>query len=908
MAGIALLAMLSVTGQAASAGKHERIHFRIPQQRADQALIEFAEQADVTFMFPFEVSQNKTTNALVGSYTAPEAIAILLRGTGLKAEFSVDGALTVSSETPPRAGHNDNAGDGTMNTNTKDRLSLLARFAGAVGSIFSLDGAAQSLDAQPLEIETVVVTARFREEDAQDIGISIAAYGQRQIERAGLVEVQDISLRTPGMVVLDSGPNSNDINIRGVTNSVPGGSGGLRSLVTVYLDDVVVSGMGSGSATDFNMFDLNRVEVLRGPQPTYFGEGSVGGTVRYFSEDPRLAPGVEGALSAGTRSTESGSGLSYRVDNATSFSLVPDVLGVKLVGFHEDDAGFIDAPYLNRKDLNGYENNGGRAVVLYQPNDRFSARLAGHMAKLTQNASNGIDPAQDLRPIRTASLRNGAVALGEGSDEYQVFSAKLAYKFDRLTLESITGHTNFEVTSQGEEPRNTQGFRLFLQSFGVTGIDTTVMNVFESEDTTFTQEFRLMTDLGGPVDFTAGAYYKDSTLDRIDALRSAAMEQFMQPGNDLLKDQVLSTTTEQLSGFAEATVRLTDKARLIAGARYVHEDLTSTLESSLSFRLTGIGGNGRPIFGIRDDRQALAGFGLGSSFDFDLREYLYRVGFEYDLTDEVLLYANASRGLRNGGLNAILSAATLASDPDTGEFDNAVFLDSLIFREDTVNGVELGAKTRWLDGTLTVNGAVYYTDYQDPQVLTGVPFRQVSNAPDIDIYGMELETALAVNDHWSVYLNGAYLDSEFTGNQKLMSIPGAPEDFQDLRRGNRPNNSPKLTVSTGAGFNYPIGAGELSLIGDTSFSYVGKRYGSVQNFPTTLLGSMQIWNFRLGVQNERWSVAAYVNNILNDLELQSTFTPSNGAFLNEANVLDAQLSGASVNRPRTIGVNVRINY
>lgn len=183
-------------------------------------------------------------------------------------------------------------------------------------------------------IEEMIVTARFREEYVQDIGASIAAYGEQQIDREGMFEVQDIALRTVGMEVLDLGPNVNDINIRGISNALPTGRG-LKALATTFLDDVVVSGLGSGAAADFNTFDFSRIEVLRGPQPTHFGEGSVGGTIRFFSNDPELDEGFTGTVRGGMETTHNGES-SWRLDAGLTVPVI-SLLGNNRLFHHPED-------------------------------------------------------------------------------------------------------------------------------------------------------------------------------------------------------------------------------------------------------------------------------------------------------------------------------------------------------------------------------------------------------------------------------------------------------------------------------------------------------------------------------------------------------------------------------------------
>jgi len=273
----------------------------------------------------------------------------------------------------------------------------------------------------------------------------------------------------------------------------------------------------------------------------------------------------------------------------------------------------------------------------------------------------------------------------------------------------------------------------------------------------------------------------------------------------------------------------------------------------------------------------------------------------------MLFYGTAARGLRNGGLNSVVTAAFVAFDPDSGEFDEDVFRDTLEYAPDTVDTVEFGLKSVLNDGRTTINTAVYWSDYQDPQVLVGVPWFGVYNAPDVDIWGVEFESAFLLNDNWTAFANVAYLDAEFTDSMRLTAVLGVSEDFQDLQKGNRPTNTPEWTLSIGADFDYSIGQ-KLSLFGHGSFSYVDERYGAVQNFPSTLLGSMEILNLRLGIRGEKWSLTAYGNNLLNDIEKQATVAPSNGAYIDENGVLDGNLSQVFVNRPSTVGLMLQFYF
>jgi len=761
-------------------------------------------------------------------------------------------------------------------------------------------------------LEEVLVTARFREESIQDIGASIAAYDEKLIIREGLLEVQDIALRTVGMEVLDLGPNINDINIRGISNALPTGRG-LKALSTTFVDDVVVSGLGSGAATDFNTFDFARIEVLRGPQPTYFGEGSVGGTIRYFSKDPDLAGDFAGTVRGGLATTRHGDS-SWRVDAAVTTPVLEDQLAFRLVGYHQDQGGFIDLPNVGLQDANNFESDGFRGVMLWEPDEKFTMRLSAHINRLDYGETNEIDPTQEGLDgsLGSENLYSAARVEATNFDDYDLYALKMAYDFNRFTVESVTGYFKRNLNTAAENAANTVGFRLFLAvAYGVTDIDTTVLSLSDTQEKTFSQEFRFISDFDGPLNLTAGLYYKDSRLDAVTSLNSEGLAAILVPPTPNLFYSDTTEETKQTSAFVELNWSVTDRFRLIGGARYVNEDFNTTINEQVLIQIAQFLGvdpeTGYPQFPVGSDLDTLASFGLGNSFDFKLREWLPRIGIEFDVSENMLLYGTAARGLRNGGLNSVVTAAFLAFDPATGEFDDDIFRNALEYAPDSVDTVELGLKSVLNDGRATINTAIYWSDYQDPQVLVGVPWFGVRNAPDEDIWGIEFESAYLLSDNWTAFTNVAYLDAEFTDSMKLTNVPGVPEDFEDLKEGNRPANTPEWTLSIGADFDYSFGD-NLSFFGHGSFSYVDQRYGSVQNFPATLFGSMEILNLRLGIRSDSWSLTAYGNNLLNDIEKQATVAPSNGAFIDENGVLDANLSQVFVNRPMTVGLMLQFYY
>ncbi|MBL8267983.1 TonB-dependent receptor [Steroidobacter sp.] len=301
------LTMLSATGRAGEPLAHKRIAFDISRQRADQALIEFAEQADVTFMFPFEVSQNRTANRVVGTYTVAEAITLLLRDTGLAAEFGVDGALTVSkgSSVPAfrRADHTTR--DGTMIDSNKQKISFLARLTGAMGALFSVGAGAQSTDSettqvQPTVVEEVVVASSRISREGFTAPTPTTVIGAEELQNNAIVNVADLLNEAPAFsgsvtpsttVVNSQNAGGNFLNLRGL--------GSARTLVLLNGRRHVPTRV-TGSEVDINVIPsalLERVEVVTGGASAAWGSDAVAGVVNMVLRSD--VNGFEGKLQTG---------------------------------------------------------------------------------------------------------------------------------------------------------------------------------------------------------------------------------------------------------------------------------------------------------------------------------------------------------------------------------------------------------------------------------------------------------------------------------------------------------------------------------------------------------------------------------------------------------------------------------
>ena len=227
----------------------------------------------------------------------------------------------------------------------------------------------------------------------------------------------------------------------------------------------------------------------------------------------------------------------------------------------------------------------------------------------------------------------------------------------------------------------------------------------------------------------------------------------------------------------------------------------------------------------------------------------------------------------------------------------------MLFSDDEVVSYEVGLKAQWRGG-LTTNFALYRTDYADPQVQAAAPLVLAVNGPDERIVGVEAETQWRVSEFLAVYVNGSYVDGEFEGNQ-LISVAAPTLGFPfDLREGNRPSNTPELSISSGASLFYPL-SGSLSLVGHLAFQYIDSRFTTVQNFPSSELDAQRFVNIRLGVEGEKWSAVLFATNATNELAFQSVVGGTGRLVVDANGELDFSPGTTSVNRPRQLGLDLR---
>jgi outer membrane receptor protein involved in Fe transport len=780
----------------------------------------------------------------------------------------------------------------------KDKVRLFA----SVGSLAialpvyaQVDG--QDSGADGAELDEIVVTARFREESIQDIGVSVTGVSGDDLEAFGARDFDDVARLVPGVQNIKSRQNSNDIAIRGV---ITAGSGyETSSVFSVYVDDVSVA--GAGNLRDFSSVDLNRIEVIRGPQPTLYGEGAVGGVIRYITTDPDLdGATVTGVVRGRSEAIEDG-GSAYGGESSTSIILSPGKLGLRLSGFYRKDEGFIDNPN-EGEDVNDFDTIGGRAVLLAQPTDALQIRLSAFISRDEMGESTQVDPGSDPEDL----IFSASPMTGDFNDDFDLYAGRISYDFGTLGLTSITGYYERPTSSSLFSAGNSFGLAPFFPTVDTTTFSTTSGN-FEQ----WSQELRLVSGFDGPLNFTSGFYFRDRENVNGIFLTCEACVAVTAPPSPNLATRLSETETRQYSGFVELTYDLTDAFRVIGGVRYVRDTVTTTLlQDDVVALVPRFDGGGNLIPWTEEDPipfantlDSLTGAGLDTQFEFVLDEFLPRGGIEYDLSDDAMLYANAALGARNGGVgNAIASLGVSGGDLE-------VFFENLTFDEDDVLSIDGGVKTLWLDGDFTANLGLFYTRYKDTQIAVNTPANNTINGPDQSLFGLEIETAYRVNDDLSTFFNASVIDAEFDDGMVISPPPaGESAPFLDLMDGNRPADVPEFTMAAGYSYSRPLGSGGLNFTSSGSFQYIGKRYSSVQNFPSTQIDTLEYINLHVGVGNDVWALTFAASNLLNDIEAVSIGANPLQQFINADGTLDAPVISTNVNRPRTLGVNLTVRY
>ena len=659
---------------------------------------------------------------------------------------------------------------------------------------------------------------------------------------------------------------------------------------------------------DLDLFDLNRVETLRGPQGTLFGSGNIGGTIRYITNQPRIGV-TEGAIEGNVNLVDGGS-VGGSLKGAVNVPL-GEKAAARAVGYYTHYAGFIDAlGPAGGKNVNDGDRYGGRFAITFQPTETITITPRVIYQKITTDGFNRQEVFNlfgnqftTTRPQVVFGERQQYLLLREQfSDETFIADGTINIDLGPAALTSVSTYTNRNILVSRDASALTGSVSVDL-GYPAAGV-LLPSNLRDTTDVeAFTQELRLSSTGDGPFQWLVGAFYANT--DRFYRQRLPT------PGYDAVTDATLGAGTsaavangfplnspynsdlpynlKQYAVFGEASLELADRFTITAGGRYYD------YKEVRSFKSGGLFSNGDN----QTDRTSSNGFNP-------------RVLASYKASNNVTFNAQASKGFRLGGVNDPLNA-TLCTPAD-----RAIFGGYQRFSDESLWNYEAGVKAQ--GHGFTFNAAGFYTDMSNLQVTLDAgscSSRVVFNVPKAHSSGVEFELTAHPSKAFDFGISGSILQSKFDSTV----VDGSGAVLGGIRDGNRLPSVPKFQLSANATYNFAVGDGADGHFTAT-FQHVGNRYtqpsdqennprtfvhnlpfaGMPANASTTIdlqLPSYQIVNLNAGVDfNNGLSVVAYVNNLFDENALLSFDRERGGR---------ARL-GFNVNTPRTYGLTVRKTF
>lgn len=666
-------------------------------------------------------------------------------------------------------------------------------------------------------IGVIVVTAQKRAQNLQDVPVSVTAFDNQMIRDAGFTNSLSIGDQVPNLEIKTFGGVPN-IFIRGVGNNDFNSSS--IGPISVYRDDVVVASTGSQI---FSLFDLERVEVVRGPQGTLFGKNTTGGAVQFFSK----LPGDEFEGNA-----RFGYGRFSLFEGEVAASLpITNTLSVRVAGMVRMRDG-EKVNLFDGSDAINVDEAAARAIVRWRPTSDTDIRLtvgggrdrSDYLENKPVGTINGADlfGYSDPFPDNPRLLNFDGASRNFSDNVFVNFVAK--HDFGDWSIQSLTGFDKSDV----DNAVDVDGGPLRVDAI-----------TFLTEAKQFTQELQLSYD-GGPLNAILGLYYFHEDFEARSNADLLGELSFADGALPLITQATRKNDAYAI--FGQGTYSITPDWRVTVGGRYTIDKVDATHQADLvsGFFDRDIA-NGAPI--------ALVPF---VQLNDTYKSFSWRLGMDYDVTEDVLAYFSVDKGFKAGGFNiGIITSVAERTQVDP----------------ETLISYEVGLKSTLFDRKLRMNLSAFYYDYSDLQVLSvnvqagsAVPTLGLDNAADAEIKGIEAEIFAKPNDWLDLGLNFGILDAKFKNylSGAIDPVTGNPRDFS----GNRLPGAPKFTLSTNAQITVPVGRFETRWRAE--YNYTGKKF--YNNAQSDLISSGEgygLLNLRatFADTDSGWEIAAWAKNV-----------------------------------------------
>ncbi len=844
--------------------------YNIAPQELATALTALAEQGQLQMVFAPEAVRGRTTQGLNGTYEPDQAVETLLKGTGLAYHFNGRDTIVISDQSS--AG----AGDPAINDPADPPEN------GDPGT--SADDAAAAPEASNEvgvpAIEEIVVTAQKRAQSLQDVPIAVTVFSGDRLREDDITSLEDIGNRTPGLVFSAFSVGQPEITIRGIGTKEDGAAASDSTIVSI--DDVYIA---ARTAQVFDIFDLERIEVLRGPQGTLYGKNSIGGSINFVttvpSEETRLR----------IRQTFANYGR-FDTGGLISGEIAQNFYG-KFSFSRRSHDGYIRNILVNERQ--GESNTFAFRIGLrWLPKENLELIFSFDSADDQLGATNR-EPVGSAGPLHDGPHASNPMAvnaaLGGAGDpftsladvegftdrEVRGYSLKVNYDIGWATLTSISAYrtSNFDWLEDSEGlPAN----KLFADLTGITGSPIPALTAppengfaFDVSDAAvedtkqITQEFRLTSPGEDRLNWIFGLFYSHEEITRAETFSFPSLGG--PDGKPSTSTSNQSNNSESLAAYGQATYALTEVLSMTGGVRFSYEK-----------KNIGIGADiisGLPL--------------LLKPFPFTKAAKSWsnvsgRFSVEWTPTEDALIYASFSTGFKSGGFTGSASTLERGTTP---------------FSPEHAKNYETGFKTQWLENRLLLNVTAFYTNYTDLQVTrffqpADSAFGQfiTENAGTAHIKGIEVEAVALPFAGLEIGGNYAYLDAKFHNFTGTPSITGTG-NFT----GKRLRLSPKNTASWYARYTWDWQFGTIST--KLNYRYQSLAFLDPNNNPITVIPSYAIWDVRLAFVSPdgRWELAGWVKNLGNEKYRTHVFSQRG-----------SRIAFALFGPPRTGGVTLTYNY
>lgn len=720
-------------------------------------------------------------------------------------------------------------------------------------------------------VEEIVVTALRRERKLQEVPAAVSAFDADALRRLGIYDTESLVRSAPSLSFVPVAPGESMIAIRGLTPSF-----GLGATVGVYVDETPFEIRTDvfTATPNVEIFDVNRIEVLRGPQGTLYGASSLGGTVRYIMNQPD-SKDFEGNIEVGVTSVRNGEE-GYSGKGVINIP-VSDNFALRAVGAYDKFAGYIDR--YTPTNLSDPAPNDALAKADYNDTDLYYFRIAGLLETANdwsitpsftyqKRESNGMFFSDTNRgPYQTGS----SIGDEPTSTEMLIGNLTINKEFEFGTLVSSTSYLRRNAdTTVDYTPI----------SFNFFGLEEAVTNRNPTETETVVQELRLSSKNSGQLGWTIGAYFSDTDQTITEIFDGQELADFARtlvgdapvPNSPRAYSFLQINDDRQVAGFAELSYAITDTVELVAGTR------VSRLSAGLS-----------------NSCVEAASFAVFCAGDFPTTtakktNISPRVSVNISAADDMLFYVSASRGFRQGGPNFPLPSIPSLPCELTDFFVPA-------YESDSVWSYEAGAKTQFWNHRLTANAAVYQVDQSGIQLTVADPgcfSLFVANTGDARTQGAELELSLqpAANLLFSGHVS--YNDAKF------VSVPDAFGLAAGFMEGDNVPNVPRWAYSLAGEYRWSVGR-DWGVFSRAIWQHVGKSPVELGSGPNDNVPAYEIVNAQIGVSNDRYEIAVFIRNLFDDLAILQ-FDRS------VATTVPSVFEGRNYSAPRTIGVSLRTYF